>query len=118
MSRLLEAGFGIEEFTTTGRIEMKTMWIAASTRDSTVSRLYLGLGPKSSSLASTKGIDVLDISEIRFGKISKALDSKEESSLLTIVGSESSFFLVIKNEALKLKLCRRMQAFITVKRLS
>jgi len=114
MTSLLQKGFGVKEYIeSSSSASLTTMWIVSS--KGKPSRLVLS---SSSPSYSSKGINVNDISEVRFGKVSNALDINfpERAKMVTVVGSETSLHLVFDDEVLRTKFVVRLQNFLLLQK--
>ena len=115
MTSLLQKGFGVREYVeataiANASISQTTMWIVP-VRGKSDFRLVLAI---SSPSINSKGLNVSDISEVRFGKLSNAhdLDYPDRQKLVTIVGSETCLSLYFEDDTLRIKFVIRMQCFL------
>jgi len=93
MALLLSKGVSVKEYVEKGVNEqvVTTLWLLSSP----VERLVLSSGNPS---ASAKGINLYDISEVRFGKVSFTMDLSFpiRANMVTIIGSEVSLHLIVE----------------------
>ena len=110
MSDLLQKGFGVREFIE-GSAAMSTVLYVVSIRGTKDSRVVLATGLPS---VNCKGINISDLAEVRFGKVSNAhdLDYPVRQKLVTLVGSECSIHLLFDDDVLRHKFAVRMQCYL------
>lgn len=110
MGVLLQRGFGVKEYIEGKGISATTMWTIPLRRKGDL-RLVLS---SSSPSINSKGINISDISEVRFGKVSYAhdLDYPGREEMVSIVGSETCLHCIFDDEVLRVKFVTRMQCFL------
>lgn len=117
MATLLQKGLGVREYIeasgVTGASTLQTtMWVIPLKKGAKPDhRLVLASAMPT---VNSKGINVSDISEVRFGKVSNAhdVDFPDRSKLVTIVGSETCLSLQFDDDVLKAKFTSRLQCYL------
>jgi len=121
MNTLLQKGFGVREYiegtavtaASTLQTSMWTIPIKGAARPD--HRLVLCTSAPS---VNAKGINVSDISEVRFGKMSSAhdLDYPDRLKIVTIVGSETCISLQFDDDVLRNKFVVRLRGALELLR--